>query len=369
MTCALGITDQAQERSWPPLDPDDIRAVLSHFGFQAAALPLSWSSTRPFSSAGQVELANGDHLFLKRHDQRLRSSHDLQKEHSFINWLADKNFPVLQPKRTASGSSIVTYNGGIFELFPIANGTDTYRNTESWSPYHNMQHAEASGTFLAHLHTASQGYDAPPRTHCLLTSSLQPLLSDHLENSLTHWIKTQEGLSSLLPSSWRDDLLPLMTPFHKKLIALRPHITPLWGHGDWHGSNFTWNGNHLSSIFDFGMSNATSAEFDVAVAIERSFIGWVDPSNDVPVASEQLEAFLKGYHHHAGQHPARLDLIACLLPLCHLTFALSEVAYYGHLLHQQDNMDIAYHGYLLGHARWFHTAKGRSLLNKITSYA
>lgn len=370
MSIALGIDEKNAKRNWPPLCNEDLYKVLANFGLIPSTKAISWHSDRPFSSAGIITLSNKQQVFVKRHDYRLRPADTLIDEHHFINHLAAQGLPVCQPLyNQLYNSSISIERDGVFEVFPLLKGQDLYHNTRSWEAYHTARHAEASGEMLAHLHQASHSYHQTTRTPCLLTSAMEPLLHDDLATGLRCWVLSQPGLTAHLPNTWLNDLLPLIIPFHDRFRALRNYIIPLWGHGDWHGSNVTWHNDNICSIFDFGMSNLSCAEFDLAVAIERSFIRWLAPSSRHPVSFEQLERFLQGYNRKSSRAPARYALIAALLPLCHITFALSEIAYYGYLLDDPKTAEFVYHSYLLGHARWFHRPTGQSLLYALAPYA
>ena len=57
--------------------------------------------------------------------------------------------------------------------------------------------------------------------------------------------------------------------------------------------------------------------------------------------------------------------LSALLPLVHVDFALSEVAYYQDVVGSTTSADIAYYAYLLGHLRWFAGAEGQRLLGHI----
>jgi len=57
-------------------------------------------------------------------------------------------------------------------------------------------------------------------------------------------------------------------------------------------------------------------------------------------------------------------LLGDLLPLVHLDFALSEVEYFNALA-DRHKPDVAWTTFLRGHAAWFSTAPGRTLLRAI----
>jgi hypothetical protein len=64
--------------------------------------------------------------------------------------------------------------------------------------------------------------------------------------------------------------------------------------------------------------------------------------------------------------------VAALAPmtaLCHAEFALTEADYFLGALHAREKARVATGDYLVGHARWFHGADGRKLLNSISRWA
>ena len=60
--------------------------------------------------------------------------------------------------------------------------------------------------------------------------------------------------------------------------------------------------------------------------------------------------------------------LAPMTALCHAEFALSEAEYFLGVLHSEEKAPMAYDGWLVGHARWFHCAAGRSLLEAIEQW-
>jgi hypothetical protein len=50
-------------------------------------------------------------------------------------------------------------------------------------------------------------------------------------------------------------------------------------------------------------------------------------------------------------------------------YALSEVEYFADVVGKPDLADLAYDGYLLGHARWFASPEGAALLEHLRRWA
>ncbi|MFN4162027.1 MAG: aminoglycoside phosphotransferase family protein, partial [Stenotrophomonas sp.] len=78
----------------------------------------------------------------------------------------------------------------------------------------------------------------------------------------------------------------------------------------------------------------------------------------VPIAL----ALLEGYRQGMPLTARRVHLLADLLPIVHLDFALSEVEYFEGVTGSSANADVAYHTFLLGHADWFKGTDGQALL-------
>ncbi len=111
------------------------------------------------------------------------------------------------------------------------------------------------------------------------------------------------------------------------------------------------------------MADRTCAVFDLAVALERSGVMWLDLAGPDVVVYPQIQALLEGYQNVRPLSAAERALLVAFLPLVHVEFALSEVAYFGTLLKDAASAEVAYTEYLLGHARWFAGDEGRALLD------
>jgi hypothetical protein len=54
-----------------------------------------------------------------------------------------------------------------------------------------------------------------------------------------------------------------------------------------------------------------------------------------------------------------------VFPVVHVEYALSEVEYFADVVSSPANADLAYDGYLLGHAAWFATPDGAAVLDHL----
>ena len=84
---------------------------------------------------------------------------------------------------------------------------------------------------------------------------------------------------------------------------------------------------------------------------------------------QTARALIAGYREVLPLDAASVQLLADLLPLVHVEFALSEVEYFHAITRSPDNAAVAYDVFLLGHARWFASAPGQALLQAIRATA
>ncbi|MCC8442789.1 phosphotransferase [Xanthomonas cannabis] len=356
---------------WPALTLEEIRRVLQRLPTLGGAQDVQWHSARPFSAAARVETATGP-VIVKRHHCRVRSVAALREEHAFMAHLRRAGAPVVEVLHAADGQTAFAHDAWVYEVQRVGAGHDLYRDAVSWTPFIDTAHAHAAGAALAQLHRAARGFAAPARSSAVLVANLQVFAQAEPLPALQRALPTRPHLAAALHGyPWQRDLATHVLPWHARawpLLSAPGAMPPLWTHGDWHASNLLWNTDHgatrVSAIFDFGLSDRNSALFDLATAIERNLIPWLHLDIGARAQPElaQLDALLDGYAAHCPLGAAQLRCLAALLPIVHVDFALSEIDYFAGITHSADNVDIAYHRYLLGHADWFSSADGQALL-------
>jgi Ser/Thr protein kinase RdoA (MazF antagonist) len=358
---------------WPPLTDAELAALLRRYPALSAPDHVSWHSPRPLSAAAVVRTADAT-VFVKRHHQTVRSPATLAEEHAYVAWLRASGIPVPALFTDIDGHTAVGMGEWTYEVHAAADGIDLYRDTPSWTPLADPAHAHTAGAMLARLHRASDIYAADQRsTHLLVARSELIEAADPLE-ALAAQLPERPALAAYLARrDWRDEIGATLAPFHADLharLATQPHR---WTHGDWHVSNLCWSGAgphaSITAVLDFGLAARTFPLFDLATAIERNAIAWL--TLDLPDAAhpETARALIAGYRSQRPLDAADLHLLADLLPLVHVDFALSEVEYFSGVTRCPANADVAYHTFLRGHAAWFGTAPGQALLDAIRSLA
>jgi len=360
----FGVYGEQAERDWPLMIVSEVADVLSSYRIKGTIDRLSWHSPRPFAAAALATMSTGETLFVKRHHKSLRDVQALAEEHRFIAHLAAQGIPVAQVIADRLGRSAIAIGDWTYEVYLSAPGEDIYRNVMSWEPFKRTDHAFAAGAALAQLHVAAKGYAAPARPPRLLLSSFQVIGAMDLLAAAQTWIDAQPLLSKALAHRpWREDLATVIGPWHAQLQPYLASLPALWTHGDWHASNLLWGAHHeVRSVLDFGLADQTCALYDLALAIERNTIGWLEPEPRRAVHLDQVDALLEGYTSRVPLNAQDYAALVALLPIVHTEFALSEVGYFASVLDLSDDADAAYDGYLLGHARWFSQPAGQALL-------
>lgn len=371
-----GLGTELVEPDWSPLTDEEVRAVLARFpeagGGQAAGQAVvTWRSPRPMSAAALARVGQGDGetVFVKRHDPRVRTAAQLAVEHAFAGHLRVRGQPVPAVLRTDRGASTLTRGGRVYEVHAAAPGVDAYREAMSWTPFASLGHARAAGAALARLHRAAADFRRPPRPPAVLTSSCAVITAPDPVAAVARLAARRPALARYLAGrNWPDDLARHHLPVIRRAAPLLAALPPQWGHGDWHPSNLTWTGAGpdagVAAVIDLGLANRTSAVHDLATALERCVVSWLELPGTGRAEADlgAAGALLAGYQAVRPLSPAERPALPAVLPVCHLEYALSEVEYFAGVVGKPADADLAYDGYLIGHTRWFEGPDGRALL-------
>ncbi len=358
---------------WPALTDDEVRALLDAMPQLAPPRRIAWHSPRPLSAACLVQTGGGT-VFVKRHHRSVRTAAMLREEHDFIAHLRRAGMPLSRVLVDAHGDTAIVRGDWVYEVHEQADGIDLYRETISWSPPTQPAHALTAGQMLARLHRAAESYAASQRgTHVLVARSDLATAVDPVQ-ALATQLHERPGLADYLHGrDWRSDLAALFAPWQpaQPALAMQPR---LWTHGDWHVSNLCWSGAGddatITTVLDFGLAAANFALFDLATAIERNAIAWLElDTGDAAVHDDVALALIAGYRQVRPLDRLDVHLLAELLPVVHVDFALSEVEYFHAVTEDRQAADVAYDTFLRGHAAWFSTPPGQALLDAIRAAA
>src|SRR6516162_6193781 len=298
---AHGMGKEPVEPDWPPLTDDEVSAVLARYGRPGAAT-VSWHSPRPMSAAALVRYDDGEEVFVKRHHTSVRTAGQLAAEHALATHLRALGVTVPAVLRLDGGATTVRSGDYLYEVHALAPGIDLYRNVLSWSPFTSLYHARAAGAALARFHRASASFGLPERPAAVLTNSCAVITASDPLAAVARLAAQRPGLASYLDEQpWQDDFISCHLPAIGRLAPLLPGLGRLWGHGDWHPSNLTWTSHEpdagVAAVIDLGLANRTFAAHDLAVAIERSAVCWLDLAESGPAHPDlsAVAALLDGY--------------------------------------------------------------------------
>jgi Ser/Thr protein kinase RdoA (MazF antagonist) len=356
---------------WPRLAPADLAPVLRGVGIDPGGAALEWHSARPLSSAGIVR-AGGVRLFIKRHDRRVRRIADLEQEHAFMGHLRARGIPVSRVLAAADGHSAIAVGTWTYEVHELGRGVDAYRDAQSWTPFASAAHAFGAGRALAELHAVARSYAAPPRSAPVLESNDRLIAAADPIGALAAELPLRPVLGAFLEArAWRTDFAHALAPFHPQYRRCSARLARVWTHNDWHASNLLWSDAgltaHVAGIIDFGLCDCTTRTYDLATAIERNTIPWLDIQDGRRGSADLalVTALLAGYLDRTELSERECAALVAILPLVHWGYALSEIEYFHGVTRSAENADLAYDAFLLGHCRWFTEPEGEALLRHL----
>jgi Ser/Thr protein kinase RdoA (MazF antagonist) len=371
-----GMGRECVAADWPALTDDEVRRVLARLDRDGRATAgveyrVHWSSPRPLSAAAVVRGARCEY-FVKRHHVSVRDGERLRVEHAFASHLRDRGQPVARVLADGDGDTVWREGDYLYEVHETAPGVDRYRDVPSWYPYATLDHARSAGSALARFHDAAADFAASASPPGVVTNSVAVLAAADPLVALDRLVSARPALARALEG--RDLVADVAGTLGPRLGSAASHLGRLaaqWAHGDWHPSNLTWSSGEASArvagVLDLGLANRTVAVHDVALALERATVDWLDlagvgePRADLAA----VDALLDGYEQVRVLDEDEWAALVAVLPVVHLEFALSEVEYFFDVVHSSANTDLAYDGYLLGHARWFETAAGVELVEHL----
>ena len=365
--------DELTAADWPALRVQEVREVLARLGQTPLVrgrsdLEMRWWSPRPMSAAALVRRGDRE-LFVKRHHVAVRGPDRLRVEHRFAEHLRQRGQRVARVLHDVEGDTVVRRGDFVYEVHERAPGVDLYRETPSWYPYLSRSHARSAGRALARLHGAALDFAEPASAPGVLTDSSEILRAPDPLRALEELVASRPALvRALAPRDLHGDVAThLARPLARAGASLQ-RVATQWGHGDWHPSNLTWTSAgaraQVAGVFDLALANRTSAVHDLAIALERSVVDWLDLDHDGVTRADlaMLDAFLDGYESVRALGEFERSALVDVLPVVHVAFALSEVEYFAEVVRSPGNTDLAYDGYLIGHTRWFGEGPGEELL-------
>ncbi|OEY93742.1 phosphotransferase enzyme family protein [Acinetobacter qingfengensis] len=357
-------------KDWCPLTLSDVTVLQRYYPVLSGELNIVWHSPRPFSSACIVHLVQQD-VLIKRSHLSFRSVQDIEQEHHFIAHLASQRIAVPHLYTHSQQGTAILLDDWVYEVHQKVPGVDIYAEQQSWRPFFYTQHAYTVGRYMARLHHAAKNYAVKhPRDTQYLIANQRIIEKSDVVKAINLRIANRSGLSAFfaihpLPAQfWQD-----VQYFHQRVQSDLVQLPKLWTHNDLHSSNFIWQDTtaeaEIAAVIDFGLSDLTTAAYDIATAIERNVLDWLAlaQSDDIHVDIASLRGLLEGYISQPHQVESLL-ILPKLLPLVHIDFALYELEYFLDITQNAAHADAAY-AYLLEHLRWFRTKQGQVFLAQL----
>lgn len=374
------------EPVWPPFGADEALPVMARFALPEAR--VTSQSIRMMSCAVTLSTPRGP-FFLKRYHRSVMSAPELRARHQAVNLLRDvedghaltvTGFPL-----TPDGDSVIEDGEWLYELNDFAPGEDRYRGRYSWNAPNSLGEAESLGRTLALLHLRAEAIahlapaDPGPgffQSRCDLAMG-QVSVEDYLaaRPMLTEWaadMATDETAASVEGGSGASGL-DLAAEIEAALAWRTPEITRtyaalprLWIHGDGHCSNMMYAGEEVCALFDFGLSTVSTAVADLAIALERNTLLWLDILGGKPDAyrMDMTEAILRGYQAMRPLTFLEAALLPHIMRAVHIDPALDWIPY--HLISgRPSNAKWALETFFRGHTTWFTTEDGRRYLDEL----
>ena len=381
---AHGMDGQLETPDWAPLTLAEVRALLRQYTACGEPIRILSVSPRPFSAASVVATRGGP-VFVKRHHRTVRDRDGLLEEHRFLTHLLAHGASVPRVFVSKTGETAIEMGEWMYEVHEAPVGVDLYGEALSWTPFQTAAHARSAGMALARMHCASEGFDAARRRVRPLVASFTIFAAQDAGGEMDRYLNARSALAGhAMVRRCCEEALELLAPFHAELRPLLPALKPLWTHNDLHASNLLWSDAgddaQATAVIDFGLADQTNAVHDLAQAIERNIVEWMELEKQglgirdqglesIPVHLDHLIALLEGYESVRPLSDEEAAALAPMIALCHAEFALSEADYFLGVLHSEEKACLAYDGYLVGHARWFRGAGGKKLLDAIGRWA
>lgn len=364
-----GMGTESVAPDWPALVLAEVDSVLRRYPEAGGARALTWRSPRPLSAAGLVETARGGTVFVKRHHRLVRSLDGLREEHRFLDHLRGNGAAVVRVLTDDQGRSALAEDEWTYEVHTVGVGDDLYRDAISWSPFTRLEHARGAGRALAMLHEAARGYDAPPRSPRQLTAGFSVFAAGDPIAAAERCAAARPALAEdLAARDWREDVERWHLPHHERLRPLLAELEPLWTHNDFHASNLLWrSGEQVATVLDFGLCDRAYAAHDLATAIERNAVEWLelDAKGERAVHADAAVALVDGYEEIRKLTEPERAALPDLLALCHADYALSEIDYFRGVTGSAANAELAYR-YFVDHTAWFASPAGARFLLRLS---
>jgi Ser/Thr protein kinase RdoA (MazF antagonist) len=342
------------------LTEDEAARVLGLFPEAGRFAGFVAHSSRPLSSAALTRTDRGE-VFLKRRPRRSRTEDMLAQEHAFVERLRSRGVSAPAPLRTTDGGTFVADGGFLYEAQPCAEGEDLYAGRHTWQPFLSVEHAESVGRELRRIREAAEGFAPAAPADPGIQSGRFRLAGEGLEG-VRRRIGAHPGLAGLLES--RTVRLDVLEPFLSRVGPWLRRARRHMAHGDPQANNFFFRDGSVASVIDFHLCAVNPPLFDLAVALDRNGLMWLDilAGRDDAVDWGGIEALLRGY---GPLDAEEREVLPDLMAVVQLDFSLELAEYYLELEGSVERAAWCLEAFLVGHTAWHASLAGRGFAARL----
>ncbi len=349
--------------------------MLARYG-RDGSVTVRWRSPRPMSAAALAG-CDGAEVFVKRHHTLVRTAAQLGAEHALAGHLRALGIPVPAVLRLPDGGTTVRSGDYVYEVHAPAGGIDLYRDVPSWEPFRARGARPGGG---------SRAGPVPPGQRELRPAGQAPRGAHELLRGHHGAGPACRGGPPGRPPA-RPGPLPGRTAVagrprqipparDRPARAAAPRPRPALG------------ARGLASVqphLDRAVPGCRCRRRDRPRAGQPHLRGARPGGRD----RAQRRVLARPRRHRGGRTRTSRPWTPCWTvtrrsgrspgpslrrcPGCsrssHLEYALSEVEYFASVVRSPQNADLAYDGYLIGHARWFAGREGSALLSHLRQRA
>jgi hypothetical protein len=270
--------------------------------------------------------------------------------------LISAGFPTPELRHSQSGRTFEHREGFFTEVQHLAEGLDLYAGRHTWQPFLDPLHALSVGELARKLRSISEASAvALPSSPGVPGTSFQAARAP----SIQEFLFSRKGLREFLSGrpKWKEEL----NGIESAMDQIRPWamtVPDTWVHSDLQANNFLFEQDQAVSVIDFHLAGRAPALFDLAVALDRNCLLWLDilSGNDEAIDYAGIEGLISGYGRLSIEESLALEH---LLAVCQVDFAASLLEYYWHVEKNPDRATWSWEVYLVGHTNWYLSEPGQ----------
>ncbi|MFQ3668385.1 MAG: phosphotransferase [Fimbriimonadaceae bacterium] len=338
---------------------DELERVLRSFPDAGSLRRIVRPGGRPLNASALVECERGL-FFVKRRLGVSRKPAMLAEEHRFVEHLRRSGVPAPEILRTQTGSTFLDAGADLYEVQARAEGDDLYQGRHTWQPFLDERHAFSVGETFRRIREASEGFPAAAVPDPGIFGGRFVLgRADDLGEAIAERAASLDPLASFLGEipGWRDDL-KVFEPFLEKVRPWLRRTPEQWIHGDPQANNCFFRDDAVVSVIDFHLGGPAPALLDLAIAVDRNTLLWLDilAGDDDAVDWRGLKGLRQGY---GTLRDDEAEVLPDLVAVCHLDFAFELLRYYVQVEQNRQKASWAWEAYLVGHTRWHLSDAGK----------